>query len=232
MDSIVAGFEAEADTDLMLCRRNGVAYQRDMSQRMAPGVNAEGQNYFDHYAPMEGSEIARKLYAWRVDMVNRRVGPETQVLDTGIGSGDFIKSRPNTFGQDVNEKAILWLSANGKLRDDMESFKAFTFWDVLEHVENPNDYFRRMPAGSHVFASLPVFEDLTQIRASRHYKPGEHLYYWTKAGFIQWMEHYRFHLLERSDAETKAGRDSVRSFAFVKMPASEDGKWDNGKWSE
>lgn len=218
MDEIIRRF-AEQDGDLVLCQEHGVAYQADMNHRAAPGVNAEGENYFDHYAPMGGSEIARKLYAGRVEFVNKRVGT-APVLDTGIGCGDFIKSRPNTFGQDVNPKGIQWLKDNGKYRDDMESFKAFTFWDVLEHVENPSDYFKRIPDGSHVFVSLPVFMDLSDIRQSRHYKPGEHLYYWTGDGFIQWMERHRFHLLERSDFETQAGRDSVRSFAFEKMPGT------------
>lgn len=230
MDSLIRAFAAEPDDDLMLCRSEGVAYQADMSFRAEPGVNAEGENYFDHYAPMGDSEIARSLYAGRVAFVNKRVG-DAPVLDTGIGCGDFIKARPNTFGQDVNPKGIQWLKDNGKLREDMESFSAFTFWDVLEHVENPNAYFNRIPDGSHVFATVPVFDDLSQIHLSKHYKPGEHLYYWTKAGFIQWMERYRFHLLERSDFEVQAGRDSVRSFAFQKMPKSEDGKWSNGKWS-
>jgi hypothetical protein len=184
MDALISQFPADIDGDLMLCHAHGVAYQRDMSHRAEPGVNAEGENYFDHYAPMEGSGIASKLYAWRVEMVNKRVGPDAVVLDTGIGCGEFIKSRPNTFGQDVNPKGIQWLKENRKLREDMESFHAFTFWDVLEHVENPSDYFGRMPDGSHVFTSLPVFDDLSDIRSSRHYKPGEHLYYWTKAGFI------------------------------------------------
>lgn len=230
MDEIVRRF-AQCDGDLVLCSEHGVAYQFDMGKRIEAGVNAEGENYFDHYAPMEGNEIARKIHAGRVDMVNRRVGPNALVLDTGIGCGEFIKSRPNTFGQDVNPRGVEWLKKNGKLREDMESFKAFTFWDVLEHVENPNDYFKRMPDGSHVFATIPVFDDLSNVRQSKHYKPGEHLYYWTKAGFIQWMERYRFHLLERSDFEVQAGRESVRSFAFMKMSASEDGKWSNGKWS-
>lgn len=231
MDALIAQFPAVADDDLMLCPENGVAYQRDMSHRAPPGVNADGENYFDHYAPMAGNEIASKIYAGRVEMVNDRVGPDVPVLDIGIGCGEFIKARPNTFGQDINPKGIQWLKDRRKLREDMESFKAFTFWDVLEHVENPDDYFKRMPDGSHVFATIPVFVDLSEIRQSKHYKPGEHLYYWTKAGFIQWMERYRFHLLERSDFEVQAGRESVRSFAFVKMSPADDGKWSNGKWS-
>lgn len=229
MDGFIRSYPAEADDDLMLCHEHGVAYQADMSKRAAPGVNAEGENYFDHYAPLSGSEISGKIYKGRVEFVNKRVGADARVLDTGIGCGEFIRIRPNTFGQDVNPKGIRWLMDNQKYSDHMESFQAFTFWDVLEHVERPARYFDRMPDGAHVFVTVPVFENLSDIRKSKHYKPGEHLYYWTKAGFIQWMELYRFHLLERSDFETQAGRESVRSFAFEKMPKG--AKWSNGKWA-
>lgn len=195
----------------MICRDHGVAYQRDMSRLID-----YGDAYFENYVAMEGQEIARKLNAGRVRLVDTHAGPERKVLDVGIGSGEFIKSRPNTFGRDVNPKAITWLKRHGKLADDIRDFNAFTFWDVLEHVEEPNRYFRRMAEHSYLFASLPIFKDLDDVRASRHYKPNEHLYYWTEQGFIDWMKLYRFRLLERSDLETQAGRDSILSFAFVR----------------
>lgn len=215
MDDLVKRFEAVYDKDLMLCRKRGVAYQRDMSKRMKDGVNAAGENYFDHYAATEGQEIARRLYDGRVGLVNKYVG-DTPVLDVGIGCGEFINSRANTFGYDVNPKAIEWLEKQDKRRTNFEEFKAFTFWDVLEHVETPNSYFKHMPEGSYLFTSLPIFADVKEVRKSRHYKPGEHLYYWTAEGFIDWMEKYRFRLLERSGFETEAGRDSIGSFAFVR----------------
>ena len=52
------------------------------------------------------------------------------------------------------------------------------------------------------------------IRDSKHYRPGEHLYYFTELGFAQWMARHGFELLEVSNFETKAGRDSILSFAF------------------
>lgn len=216
MDSLIRRFSAVRDRDLNICERRGVAYQRDMTFRMDDGVNAAGENYFDHYRAFEGHEIARMLYAGRVALVDKYVGQDASVLDVGIGSGEFITSRGNTFGCDVNPKAIAWLKQNNKLGRDFGEFGAFTFWDVLEHVENPDEYFSRMPERSFLFTSLPIFSDLAKVRESKHYKPGEHLYYWTEQGFVEWMRHYRFRLLERSDFETQAGRDSVLSFAFVR----------------
>jgi 2-polyprenyl-3-methyl-5-hydroxy-6-metoxy-1,4-benzoquinol methylase len=217
MDSLIARFDAVKDADLMLCEPRGVAYQRDFSKRQPAGVSAEGDNYFDHYAALDGSEIGRRLHEERVAFVYRHIGEEHAVLDVGVGSGEFIRSRPNTIGFDVNPKALAWLADAGKLAGDIREFDAFTFWDVLEHVPEPHpSYFKRMRPGSWLFTSLPIFGDVKRIRESRHYKPGEHLYYWTEQGFIDWMAAYQFRLVETSTVETDIGRDSIVSFAFCR----------------
>lgn len=216
MDRLVSRWNAVDDGDLMICRDHGVAYQKDMTFRAPAGENAEGQNYFDHYQAQDGSEIARKIYAGRVQMVDTYAGSECQVLDVGVGSGQFIRSRPNTFGYDVNPKAEAWLKKHGLAASGLSEFKVFTFWDVLEHIDVPQIYFKRMARGSLLFTSLPIFSNVEAVRQSKHYKPGEHLYYWTEKGFIDWMAEYRFRLLEKSRFETDAGRDGIGSFAFVR----------------
>lgn len=214
MDQLVKRWEAVRDGDLMISRA-GLAYQTDMTFRAPPGVNAEGNNYFDHYAAMEDGEIGRLIHQGRVALVNKYL-PDAKVLDIGIGSGQFIRSRPNTFGMDVNPKAKLWLKSQGLAADSLEGYSGFTFWDVLEHIDVPQAYFKHMEKGSYLFTSLPIFDDLNKVRESKHYKPGEHLYYWTEQGFINWMAEYRFRLLESSRFESNAGRENIGSFAFVR----------------
>lgn len=210
MDALIKRFDAVEDRDLMLCLDRGVAYQRAVE----PIAYDEG--YFDHYAALEGNAIARALNAARSGLVNRHVGPERTVLDVGVGSGEFVASRPNTSGHDINPKAIEWLKARGRWAENLMGFDAYTFWDVLEHVPSPNVYFKRMPEGAYLFTSLPIFGDLKTVRQSKHYKPNEHLYYFTERGFVDWMAAYRFRLLERNDFETVAGRENILSFAFVR----------------
>jgi hypothetical protein len=213
MDELIRRYDAEPDGDLMLCRPRGVAYQRDMRQRCPAGINAAGENYVDHYAALAGSEIARKIHAGRVAMVDRHVGPDRRVLDVGIGCGEFVEARPNTWGCDVNPRAQAWLRARN-LEGAVIDFDAYTFWDVLEHIDVPSRYFRHMPDGCWLLASLPVIGDLDRVRRSKHYKPGEHLYYWTRDGFVDWMARHRFRLLEADNNETRAGREGILSFAF------------------
>jgi len=169
------------------------------------------------------SEIAEKINAGRVALVAKHYG-NGPLLDIGIGSGEFIRTRHGkTYGHDINPAAIDWLIRDGRWRTDFAAFDAFTFWDVLEHVPEPEIYFRHMPPGAFVFASLPIFDDLRRIRESRHYRPGEHLYYFTLRGFVGWMGLHGFRHLATERYETEAGRDSILSFAFVNKPVDNNG---------
>lgn len=214
MDKFVSSFDAVEDRDLMLCERQGVAYQRDMSA----SVEYDGA-YFDKYVGYEGSQIALAINSGRVRIVNEIAGKTRPVLDVGIGSGEFIKSRENTFGFDINAKAEAWLKSEGKWSDRFELFRAFTFWDVIEHVPTPDDYFRRMTNGSLFFTCLPIFGDLNRVRESKHYRPNEHYYYWTEKGFVEWMALHSFVIVARRDFETAAGRENIVTFAFQRRLA-------------
>lgn len=209
MDRFIATFPAQIDGDLALCPAEGVAYQRDMRHP----VEYNGA-YFDKYVGYEDTPISLAINAGRIALVNRHVGSDMGVLDVGIGSGEFVKKRPNTFGYDINQAAVDWLKSVNRWTDKFAAFDAFTFWDVLEHVEHPESYFSRIPHGAWLFTAIPVFDDLRTIRSSKHYRPDEHFYYFTERGFTDWMGLHGFRLVERADYETRAGRDSILSFAF------------------
>lgn len=208
MDKFIARTQAEDDGDLMLCLQEGVAYQRDMTV-----TQAYDAAYHQKCADKDGTEIAAKLNAGRVAMVNAHVGPN-RVCDIGIGSGEFVRQRPNTYGRDVNPVAIEWLKRNDLWADSLGEFAGYTFWDVLEHLPEPGVYFRHVNLGAYVFVSIPIHDDLRRIRESKHYRPGEHVLHFTERGFVNWMYLHGFNLIESSDFETKAGRDSILSFTF------------------
>jgi hypothetical protein len=211
VDRYIAGLPAEQDADLMLCYQHGIAYQKDCT----PGVEYDAA----YYAKCQGYEdqaVALAINAGRIALVAKYRGIG-QVVDIGIGSGEFVKKRPNTYGRDVNPVAIEWLKRNDLWADRLEEFEAFTFWDVIEHVPEPDVYFRQIPINAHVFVSIPVFDALDDIRKSRHYRPGEHLYHFEEYGFVNWMEWHGFLLLDHQTFEIDAGRDSIHSFAFKRF---------------
>lgn len=210
MDRFAAWVTGVIDDDLILLPDQGMAYQRDQSLRVE-----YDQAYFDKCAGYEGQEIAERINAARINLVLRHFG-EGPVVDVGIGSGEFIRKRPKTYGYDINPIAQHWLSTQRLWATEWDQFKAFTFWDVIEHCPDPDEYFRKMKPESYLFTSIPIFYDLREIRKSKHYRPGEHLMYFLHEGFIKWMGLHKFTLLEWNDEETKAGRESIHSYAFKK----------------
>jgi hypothetical protein len=208
MDVFIEHLPGEEDGDLMICEAYGVSYQIDRENL----CNYDAA-YYDKCASYEGKDIGEAINAGRIALVQKHFGPGPMV-DVGIGSGEFIRKRPNTWGHDVNPAGIEWLKRQDLFVRRLHVFGAASFWDVLEHVDDPGYYLRQIDLRGYVFASLPIFNDLRRVRESKHYRPGEHLYYWTEAGFIAWMDRHGFQHLETQDFETKAGRDSILSFAF------------------
>ncbi len=208
MDRHIAALAFEEDADLRLCLSHGVAYQTDQTD-----LCAYDAAYYDRCASYEGQDIAEAINSGRVRFVGEHFG-SGPVVDVGIGSGDFIRHRPSTWGHDVNPVAIEWLKRNDLWTGSLRRFDAATFWDVLEHVPTPEHYLGQLAIGAMVFASIPVFDDLRRVRESRHYRPGEHLYYFTPWGFVAWMDRHGFKHVATDAYETRAGRDSILSFAF------------------
>lgn len=211
LDRFIATMPAEEDGDLMLCHEFGLAYQKDRGH-----LASYGQDYFDKCSSYEDQAIARAINAGRIELVGRYVGAN-RVLDVGIGSGEFIKLRPNTWGCDVNPVAIEWLKRNDLWAEKLGHFAGVTMWDVIEHLKDPEQYLRQIQLHGYLFVSIPVFESLDSIRESKHYRPAEHLTYWTRDGFAFWAYRHGFDMLECDDFETKAGRESIASFALQRV---------------
>ncbi len=213
MDRFIAGFAA-ADADLVVSCAHGVAYQRDMGARRI----AYDEHYLEHYRALEGSVIQAALNDGRIGLLARHAPAGARVLDVGVGNGSFVRAARlagfDVRGFDVNPAAVAMLRADGLYADDPAPFDAVTLWDSLEHMEDPGELLARIRPGTRVFAAIPVIEDLARVRESKHYKPGEHLYYFTAAGFTAWMALWGLRLLEKSDHEVQAGRSAIGAYAF------------------
>lgn len=200
--------------DLNYCFDYGIMYQRDRSKSIK-----YDKEYYNNYVNLESSNISDKLTKIRVDLVEKYC--QKSVLDIGIGSGKFIKTtKIQSFGYDINPIAIEWLKKNNKFFDpykDSPSMECFTFWDTLEHIPDPSRILSRFSIDQYVFLSLPIFDNLTKIRESKHYKPNEHYYYFTSNGLIKFMKDSGFQIIELSDLETRTGRENILTFVFKKI---------------
>ena len=179
--------------------------------------------YFDRYQGYEtqlhNSSITHELNKFRCAFVNEFT--DDLVVDIGCGSGTFIKKRRNpTLGYDIMPKTVEWLKKQSLYIDPYEeensSLNALSFWDSLEHIPEPDKLLRKVKMGGFVFVTVPIFEEQTEeaIKKSKHYRPLEHCWYFSKAGICNFMQGFK--LLEMTDDECHSGREGVMSFAFQK----------------
>lgn len=216
MDRLIKRFGNQKDADLRICAHRGIAYQKDMKA----GAIEYGDAYFDHYRKLEGSPVAEKLNAGRCAMLARHAPEGASVIDIGAGCGTFVRAARawgfDAKGFDIIPKTVQHLKDIGAFAASPEGFDVVTFWDSLEHIEHPESVLKHVKKGGTVLVAIPVFADVTKVRESKHYKPGEHYYYFTPQGFTDWMALYGFRLVETSEHETAAGRESIGAFAFVR----------------
>ena len=165
--------------------------------------------YWFKYQKMEMTDIGKALNKARLDMVNKYQWES--LIDIGIGSGAFIRELPNAYGFDINPKAIEWLKGVGKYKEP-EPIDAMTFWDSLEHIHNPTQLLDNIK--KIVFISTPIYDDKDHVLRSKHFRPDEHCWYFTKDGLIDFMANFGFYMVEYSDIETELGREDIGSFVF------------------
>ncbi len=115
-------------------------------------------------------------------------------------------------GFDVNPDAVAWLKAHESYYDPYKGVAAITRWDSLEHIPDPEALIRSV--GEWVFVSMPVYKDQADCLKSKHFKPGEHLHYWSVRGLIGWFAKMNFGCVEINEHESDLGREGITSFAF------------------
>jgi Methyltransferase domain len=139
------------------------------------------------------------------------------LIDVGIGSGAFIElrraRRRTTYGYDVNPAGIAWLEERSLFVDPhLVSFEAATLWDVLEHISDFQSLLANI--SEWLFVSLPIFRDYEHALRSKHFKPAEHYWFFTRDGLVFAMKACGFSLVSENTIETELGREDIGTFAF------------------
>lgn len=167
-------------------------------------------DYFTKYIDLDQTYIGYELTVERISFVERHTN--NKPVDIGIGGGIFCKQK-DCYGYDVNKSAVEWLIKEKRYKDPYSThYDCMTFWDSLEHISQPEKLLAMCRGW--VFVSLPIFEDKEDCLNSKHYKPGEHIWYFTHDGFIAWMCSQGFKLHEYNNKETMLGREGIMSYAF------------------
>jgi hypothetical protein len=166
--------------------------------------------YWERYRAYDATPCGAQLTAMRRALVQRH-WPGTAV-DIGIGGGRFVEEF-SAFGYDINPLAVDWLKARGSWLDPYRRpVDCATFWDSLEHIADPRPLLANVTRWA--FVSIPIFADCDDIIRSRHYRKDEHFWYFTRAGFVEFLRMQGFALAESNCMEQSAGRAQIESFAF------------------
>ena len=181
------------------------------------------KNYWNNYERLAGTDQGRIINRIRSDLVERWTPTgDRLLLDVGIGCGAFLQQMKShtwwkVYGTDVNPVAIDWLAKHDMLMPTGLRARTLTFWDVLEHIPQPADVIEPHCA-QWIFLSMPIYRDEHHALTSKHFKPGEHCWYFTRPGLESFMFNYRYELVEANKQETIiGGREDVWGFAFRRI---------------
>jgi len=172
-----------------------------------------GMKYWKHYVECSNTEFGKKLTDLRVTFTKDNGVKSSEVCDVGVGAGQFV-SAMGCKGTDINPFAVEWLKKNNAYTTDLKNFRSLTLWDVIEHIDDPTDLLANV---ENVVMSTPIYANLASCLLSKHFKPGEHIWYFTQEGVNNFMRVFGFVQTNSSDFETVLGRDKIFSYCFSRL---------------
>lgn len=203
-----ATLEAMAANRLVWIEEAGVGYFECDTE----GVYTS--EYFDRYAEQAETPIGQAIMDARVALCNRF--DVAELLDVGIGSGAFLEAWWNVpafgFGDDVNPAGLKWLDRKHARKRLASGHEVVCFWDVLEHIRRPDEALAHVKRLA--FVSLPIFTDAAHVLRSKHFRPTEHYWYFTRSGFIRFAESCGFRVVYAGADETLLGREDIETFVL------------------
>jgi len=174
--------------------------------------------------------------AFRLSMSSRSLPKTGKVLEIGCGAGQFIraikKRRPelNCYGCDISESAIqkaksfgdgveYKLSQENFLPYEDSFFDTVLIYDVLEHVENPDEILKEvkrvLKSGCQFYMFVPCEGDLLSfwnflrkigIGKDLTRKYAGHINYFTRNGIYDILNKYEFDITSKRFSEHVIGQ--------------------------
>jgi len=132
------------------------------------------------------SATAEEICRRRWQLLFDNVKPLVRVLDYGSGVGWFRAWRPP--GVQVFSFDIGLYPQTGV---PLQLYDVVCFWDVLEHVRDFSDLEAVLALSNHVACTVPLVSR-KGLTGWKHFKPGEHLHYFTKDSLDALFHKYGF----------------------------------------
>lgn len=153
------------------------------------------EKYLANYEKLAQTELGKQLEGFRWGFVQRYLNGHRSLLDYGCGSGAFINSTHKIpgvecAGWDINPHSKYTAPQNGGQPHDI-----LTLFDVIEHMESPRNFL----AGARAKLLIILTPNVAAvpkglIHTWRHYKPKEHLHYYSIESLRALLNKTGYHL--------------------------------------
>ena len=176
----------DVDHNLSSCQICNHVFQSDLFVMVS--YDAQYAHQYD-LRPVKEMSVLR----WNYIQSQLNLPAASRVLDVGYGNGAFLKraraAEMSIFGIDLHTEdfGIPVVSF-----DTPQNYDLVCFFDSLEHFPKFDPIFQLKTR--HVIVSIPNTPDflLTTPQHWRHYKPGEHLHYFSVASLDKLMRTWGF----------------------------------------
>ncbi len=167
------------------------------------------EDYYYNLLKMQ-TEHAKHISGIRWEFV--RVCRAKTVLDYGSGVGFFKAFAPT--GVEVDTYDIGPYVMTGMYHDN---YDLLCLWDVIEHITCIDEHLKRyIDSSAHIALSLPMLPKGKKLKEWKHFKPGEHLHYYTDETLNTLFEEYGFRRIASGYAECPP-REDVEEVLFKRI---------------
>jgi len=133
------------------------------------------------------SEMAYLRFGWLCSFFTYEEVKTFDIVDIGSGNGVFVDCCRGKF------KSVSPYDLAGETITEEELYEKvwdiIVMSDVLEHFEEPADLFRLKWRYAMIsFPETPDADTFRELSAWRHFKPNEHLSYFTAESFRKWLQ--------------------------------------------
>jgi hypothetical protein len=171
------------------------------------------ENYYYNLLKIQAStarDVMTKRYTFIMDNIDFRSEEDEQLtlLDYGCGIGAMKSFAPG--GWDVDTFDIMPVPQTGIKR---QRYDVITMYDVLEHIPDFKEVEPILKKGDYVVISVPVKPPDVPWQGYKHFKPSEHLHYFTDDLLEHMFKHMGFKLIAKGMPECPP-REYINSYIF------------------
>lgn len=186
-------------------------------------VSIYNESYMEKYRSYENEPLTRELMAARWGLMSRYLNGHRTLLDLGTGTGTFLRSPAapeglELHGNDINPGSPYFGGAV-QLFVRKKSVDVLTMFDVVEHLPAPREVLEDLRPRLLV-VNTPNIGALEspdpEIFAWKHYRPGEHLHYFSRTSLSALFLHAGYCVEEVSFTEG-AKRNPDRPMDLITM---------------